>query len=153
MIAVPGPDIGQSTSAALQTGIDLPLRQVRLPAGSVDGPGALEGRVGISGAWQGEAVIRCGVGLARRVAGAIYAVPPQQVRVEQIQSAVVRLASLTASGLETMLPQPCRLARPRVRAACDADAQRLGGAIRSEVHFDCEGEPLVILLVERSADH
>jgi hypothetical protein len=153
MIAEPGPDIGQTTSAVLRAGIDLPLRQVGPAAGSVDGPGALEGRVEITGAWQGEAVIRCGVGLARRVAGAIYAVPSRQVRVEQIQSAVTQLASLTASGLETMLPQPCRLARPRVRAACDADAQRLNGAIRGEVHFDCEGEPLVILLVERSADH
>ena len=54
MIAEPGPDIGQTTSAVLRAGIDLPLRQVGLAAGSVDGPGALEGRVGITGAWQGE---------------------------------------------------------------------------------------------------
>jgi hypothetical protein len=150
MIADPGHDIGQTAGTVLRAGIDLPLRQVSLAAGAIDRPGALEGRVGISGAWQGEAVIRCGVALARRVAGAMYAVPPQQVRVEQIQSAVTQLASLTASGLETMLPQPCRRERPLVRAACDADAQRLGGPVRGQAQFDCEGEPLVVLLVERS---
>ncbi len=151
MTAGPGPDIGPTAGAVLRAGIDLPLRQVSLAVRALDGPGALEGRVEISGAWQGDAVIRCGVGLARRLAGAMYAVPPKQVRVEQIQNAVTQLASLTASGLETVLPQPCRLARPRVRAACDADAQRLDGPVRGEVHFDCAGEPLVVLLVERSA--
>lgn len=144
-------DVEHAAGAILLARIDLPLRRISPAGAPLDRIGTLEGRVGISGAWRGDAVVRCGVALARRVAGVMYSVPPQRARVYQIQGAVCELAFLMAAGLETVLPKPCRISPPLVRAACDAEAQHLDGPVRAEARLECEGEPLVLLLVERSA--
>jgi hypothetical protein len=151
MITDLGEDVEHAAGAILRARIGLPLRRISPVGAPVDGIGTLEGRVGISGAWCGDAVVRCGVGLARRVAGVMYSVPPQRARVHQIQGAVSELAFLMAAGLAAVLPQPCHVSPPLVRAACDADAQQLDGPVRAEARLECEGEPLVLLLVERSA--
>ena len=49
-----------------------------------------------------------------------------------------------------VMPPPT-ISPPLVRAACDADAQHLDGPVRAEARLECEGEPMVLLLVERSA--
>lgn len=140
-----------AADAVVRAGLDLPLRRVRAAGAGLARPGALEGRVPIMGAWRGDAVVRCDVGVARRLAGAMYSVPAQHVRVDQVQSAVTQLAAVLASSLQILLPNPCKVARPVVRAACDADVQRLSGPVRGEARFDCEGESLVLLLIEEAA--
>jgi len=145
------PAVEQVAGAILRAGVDLPLRRVPPGGSPLGSPGTLEGRVSITGAWQGGAVLRCGVGLARRVAGSMYSVPPQRARVYQIQNAVTQLATLMAAALKTVMPKPCSVSRPLVRAACDAEAQQLDGPVRGEARFECEGEAAVLLLVERSA--
>jgi hypothetical protein len=140
-----------AADAIVRAGLDLPLKRVRAGGEALAGPGALEGRVPIMGAWRGDAVVRCDVGVARRLAGAMYSVPLQHVRVDQVRVAVSQLAAVLASAFQTLLPNPCKVARPVVRAALDADAQRLAGPVRGEARFDCEGESLVLLLIEDAA--
>jgi hypothetical protein len=50
---------------------------------------------------------------------------------------------------QTQQARPCALAAPQVRAARDADPQRLGGPLWREARFECEGESPAVLLVER----
>jgi chemotaxis protein CheX len=115
---------------------------------AITGTGTLEGRVGIEGAWTGDVVLRCGVALARRIAGAMFATPPHEVRVDQIQDSVSELVNMIAGNVKSLLPEPCVLGLPHVRAGCDSATYVLRGPITAATRFESDGEPIQVLVVE-----
>ncbi|HEY8106204.1 MAG TPA: hypothetical protein VIE46_08855 [Gemmatimonadales bacterium] len=55
---------------------------------------------------------------------------------------------MVAGNLKALLPEPCALGLPRLRAGCDAAARQLPGPITVGARFECEGETVQILLAE-----
>jgi chemotaxis protein CheX len=107
--------------------------------------GALVGTVRISGAWEGEVRLRCSSGLAHRVAGIMFAIDPTATTTAQAEDALGELANMTGGNLKALLPEPCQLSIPNVAAAGDSTA--VGSRLLSAVSFECQGEPLQVMLL------
>ena len=105
----------------------------------------LVGTVRITGAWEGEVRLRCSSDLAHRVAGIMFAIDPASTTVAQAEDALGELANMTGGNLKALLPEPCQLSTPAVAAA--GDPTLAAGRLLSAVSFECQGEPLQVMLL------
>lgn len=97
------------------------------------------GKVNISGAWQGAVTLGCSAELARRVAGAMFALGPAAASVGEVRDAVGELTNMVGGNIKTLLKGDCRLSLPAVVGEVDYAARADAPAVLHEVWFACEG--------------
>ena len=112
----------------------------------------LTGCVQITGAWQGAVTVDCSTRLARRIAALMFGIDPDAAKTEEIRDALGELTNMTGGNIKSLLPSPCALSLPTVAEGLDYTISFPGGRLLSQVAFDCQGEPLLITLMEKDEE-
>jgi chemotaxis protein CheX len=109
---------------------------------------AWAGTVRISGAWDGEVRVQCSAELAHRAAAILFDVTAANTA--QAEDALRELANVTGGNLMEVLPGPSQLSMPSVWNADGAPPQPTG-LLLSRLYFECEGQPLTVVVVRTEA--
>ncbi|MEV4509979.1 chemotaxis protein CheX [Dactylosporangium sp. NPDC049525] len=70
--------------------------------------------VGVAGAWNGLAVIRCGLPAAGEIAGAMLDIDPANANPDDCTDALGELVNILAGNVKSLLPKPSHLSLPQV---------------------------------------
>lgn len=104
------------------------------------------GTVRISGAWDGEVRVHCSPELAHRAAAILFAVERAAANAAQAEDALRELANVTGGNLMEALPGPSQLSMPSVWNG-EGTAPQASGLLLSRLHFECQGEPLSVVVL------
>jgi chemotaxis protein CheX len=135
--------IGELTRAVAETVLNMSLE----PLDSVGPTTARESMfawVNITGGWDGSVIIGCSQALAQRAAGVMFDVAPADATPSDVIDAVGELANVLGGNVKGLVPGPSVLSIPTVSRGQGPGA---GGR---EMWFECGGEPLVVILVDRT---
>ena len=120
--------------------------QVQRRSAPPDGDAGWAGSVRISGAWDGEVRVHCSVELAHRAAAILFAIDRAAANVSQAEDALRELANVTGGNLMEVLPGPSQLSMPSVWNG-ENGAPAAGGLMLSRLYFECQGEPLSVVVL------
>jgi chemotaxis protein CheX len=151
MTAIPDDDIRAITESIWSAIAGLTVQRVdpdvvRQRAGTT-----FAGCVHVTGAWNGAIALHCSESLARRVAAAIFDVEAALATIAQTQDAVGELVNMTGGNLKALLPEPSHLSLPTVAQGTDFSARVPGSRLTGQMAFECQGEPLLVTVLERDA--
>jgi chemotaxis protein CheX len=104
--------------------------------------------VQITGAWTGAVRIDCADRLARRTAGALFQLPPEEVAREEILDALCEVTNMTAGSIKPLLPRLCHISLPFVVDGADYELSVRKGQVLLSSHFDSDSGGLEITLIE-----
>jgi len=124
----------------------LGLEVKRRPTPSGDPERGWSGAVRISGAWDGEVRVQCSPELAHRAAAILFAIDRAAANVGQAEDALRELANVTGGNLMEVLPGPSTLSMPSISNG-SAEASQPAGLLLSRLYFECQGEPLSVIVV------
>ncbi len=105
--------------------------------------------VQLAGAWEGSIMLYCTADLARNAAAIMFGMEPEAISNDEIEDALGELANMTAGNIKTLLPRPCELSLPAVVDGIDYRLVVPGSRISLKVLLECEGEPLLVTLLEK----
>ena len=142
-------DVEEITAMIWHSLFDLPLE--RAGATSSDGAPAVTGFVSIDGAWDGAVILRCPMPLATRVTTAMFQAT-NTPSFADISDALGELTNMVAGNVKALLPSPCNLSLPAVALGNDYELSVLGTTPLARVSFSCDGQPLMVTLLQRSVD-
>lgn len=112
------------------------------------GAGFIGACVQLVGAWQGAVRVDCTLALAQRAASAFMG-GNADISVDQVRDTVGELANMVAGSLKALLPQPTHISLPSVADGSDYDLTVRNGRLLLQCPFDCQGERLLVSLIER----
>ena len=107
--------------------------------------------VQLAGAWEGSIMLYCTADLARSAAAIMFGMDAEAISNDEIEDALGELANMTAGNIKTLLPRPCELSLPAVVDGIDYRLVVPGSRIALKVLLECEGEPLLVTLLEKDA--
>lgn len=70
--------------------------------------------IGLAGAWNGLAVLRCGLPAAGEIAGAMLDIEPAGATADDCTDALGELVNILAGNVKSLLPKPSHLSLPQV---------------------------------------
>ena len=108
------------------------------------------GCVQIDGAWRGAVLIQCPLPLASTLTAAMFEadrVPPM----EDVRDAIGELTNMVAGNIKSLLPERCTISLPAVALGSDQHFTVVGTEAVTSVSFLCDGQPLLITLLQNSA--
>ncbi|MFN3587628.1 MAG: chemotaxis protein CheX [Moraxellaceae bacterium] len=118
--------------------LDLPLAR----RNAQERPCEYESCIRVEGAWNGEVRVACSRQLAQRVATAMFHSPGQDICEEFCVDALNEIANIIGGNVKALLPSPSRLGLPAFHHG------EAAGGVGQVVHFNSDGEPLRVQLVE-----
>jgi chemotaxis protein CheX len=130
-------------------GLRVERRAVPVEAGA--GAQSWAGSVTISGAWDGEVRVTCSAELAHRAAAILFAIDRAAANAAHAEDALRELANVTGGNLMEVLPGPSRLSMPSVSSCAGETGSETGGLL-SRLYFECQGEPLSVILRRAPAE-
>ena len=104
------------------------------------------------GAWQGAVRLDCTTSLAQRAAAALVGKPSQDLSPDEVRDTVGELANMMAGSVKALLPQPTHISLPSVADGNDYELSVRRGRLLLQCPFSCEGEPLLVSLIERDPE-
>ena len=110
----------------------------------------LVGSVGISGKWQGAITMQLPPGLARRAAAAMFMTDVEQTTTEELNDALGELVNQVAGLVRPMVSEDCVLSLPTVATGDHGGLAVLRTEVLLEVPLDCDGEPIVVTLLQKA---
>ena len=119
---------------------------------SVHGTGNIGACVQLVGAWQGAIRVDCSLHLARIAAARLQQRAFSTLSMEDLRDTVGELANMAAGSAKSLLPQPTHISLPSVADGTDYDLSVRKGRVLLQCPFACEGEPLLVSLIERIQD-
>jgi chemotaxis protein CheX len=122
--------------------------QRRSTSAIVEDAPAWAGTVKISGAWDGEVRVQCSPELAHRAAAILFAVT--SANTSQAEDALRELANVTGGNLMEVLPGPSQLSMPSVWNG-EGTPPHPPGLLLSRLYFECEGQPLTVVVLRTEA--
>jgi chemotaxis protein CheX len=117
--------------------------------GPVPGSRTFTGCVQITGAWEGAVTVHCSEELAKRLTAAMFMVEVADTTPEEVSDALGELANMVGGNVKALLPEPCRISLPAVADGMDYRLSVPGARPVSAVTWTCNGEPLMVRLLER----
>ena len=141
--------VQQTVETVWATLLGLAVQRRAAPAQPDESP-AWAGTVRISGAWDGEVRVHCSPELAHRVAAIMFAVDRAAANAAQAEDALRELANVTGGNLMEVLPGPSQLSMPSVWNG-EGTPPQPAGLLLSRLYFDCQGEPLSVVVVRTEA--
>ena len=142
--------VQQTVETVWLTLLGITVRRSSTPFAVLETDQAWTGTVRISGAWQGEVRVHCSKELAHRAAAAMFAVERAAANAAQAEDALRELANVTGGNLMEVLPGPSTLSMPSV-ASGEVMPLVPGSLLLSRLYFDCQGEPLSVVVVRTPA--
>lgn len=141
--------IREVTHSVWSTMLGMPL-EGRGAVGA-EAAGGVTSWVNITGSWCGAITIECSPAAARRAAGAMFGMAPEEASPEEVNDAMGEVANIIGGNLKGMLQGPATLSLPTVAERFDTELHGPGPvAVVRTAHFDSEGEPLVVKVFARS---
>jgi chemotaxis protein CheX len=137
--------VQRTVESVWATLLGLEVRRRALPTEDEAGRG-WAGSVTISGAWQGEVRVQCSVELAHRAAAILFAIDRAAANAEQAEDALRELANVTGGNLMEVLPGPSKLSMPSVWNCAEERGPDASGLLLSRLYFECQGEPLSVVV-------
>ena len=115
----------------------------------LDGEAQVTSVVHIDGAWHGAVMMQSPLQLAATLTAGMFKAdsPPS---FDDIRDALGELTNMLAGNLKALLPEPCAISLPAVAVGSDYNMAVVGSTVVARVPFICDGQPLVVTLVERS---
>jgi chemotaxis protein CheX len=144
------PELTEITERVWASLVDVPLlpRQPGQPA-LVPGARTFTGCVQITGAWEGAVTVHCSEALAKLLTAAMFMVDPEDTSTEEVADALGELANMVGGNVKALLPEPCRISLPAVADGMDYRLSVPGARPVTAVTWTCQGEPLMVRLLER----
>ena len=144
------PELTEITERVWASLVDVPLlpRQPGQPA-LTPGARTFTSCVQITGAWEGAVTVHCSEGLAELLTAAMFMVDPGDTSPEEVADALGELANMIGGNVKALLPEPCRISLPAVADGMDYRLSVPGARPVSAVTWTCQGEPLMVRLLER----
>ena len=142
-------DVREITSMVWSSLFDFRLE--RAGTTSTEKAPAVTGFLSIDGAWNGAVMLRCAMPLATTLTEAMFQ-GPEDPTFADISDAVGELTNMIAGNVKALLPSPCNLSLPAVALGSDYALSVLGTTVLAQVSFVCEGQPLMVTVLQRSVD-
>ncbi len=142
-------DICSMVQAIWETVLDLPAcpcPEAALPARCER---TVAGCVQITGPWEGTVAIHCGADTARRAAGIMFGLSPEETGLSDVQDAMGELANMVGGNLKGLMPEGCQLSLPTVVEGSDFTLRVPGSRPVTRTAFSCDGRPMLVSLLER----
>jgi chemotaxis protein CheX len=142
------PEIVRITEDVWSMILGLPAqRSPQLP--ETAGARTVSGTVRIQGAWDGVVSLRCAEPLARRATAIMFGLGGAEASPAQNEDAIGELTNMLGGNVKGLLPEPCRLSLPTVVEDTGYSVRVPARArVRTEVSFECQGQPFVVTLLE-----
>ena len=146
------PELTEITERVWASLVEAPLlpRQPGQP-GPAGGSRTFTGCVQITGAWEGAVTVHCSEELAKALTAAMFMVDPSDTSAEEVTDALGELANMVGGNVKALLPEPCRISLPAVADGMDYRLSVPGARPVTAVTWTCNGEPLMVRLLERRA--
>ncbi|HET9772487.1 MAG TPA: chemotaxis protein CheX [Acidimicrobiia bacterium] len=144
------PELTEITERVWASLVEVPLvpRQPGQP-GPAGGSRTFTGCVQITGAWEGAVTVHCSEALAKALTAAMFMVDPADTTAEEVTDALGELANMVGGNVKALLPEPCRISLPAVADGMDYRLSVPGARPVTAVTWTCDGEPLMVRLLER----
>lgn len=110
----------------------------------------LTGCVQLTGDFEGAVLLDCTGEVARHVAGVMFEEQPDALSIAEVQDALGELTNMVAGNIKPLLSGSSRLSLPSVVEGADYTLIVPGSRALLQVGLQCEGEPLLVTLAERS---
>jgi len=110
------------------------------------------GCVQITGDWEGAVVLHCSAELSRLVGSIMFEVKPEDGTADEAEDALGELTNIIAGNLKALLPGICYLSLPIVVNGLDYRTIVPGSRLLSQVAFECQSQPFMVMLLERDED-
>jgi chemotaxis protein CheX len=119
------------------------------PAG--DGPRVFTGCILITGDWEGAVTLDLPSGLARRAGAIMFGSAPEDVADAEIRDVVGELTNMTGGNVKALVGGTCQLSLPAVTEGVDYLLSLPGSSVVNRVQLDCDGQTLLVTVLERTA--
>jgi len=143
-------DISQITSEIWGSTLGLEALPVAQPPPDKANERSLIGCIQIMGDWEGAVTLYCSEGLANKATAAMFDMPLEDITDEELHDTLGELTNMTAGNIKTLLPGECRISLPSVAEGIDYKVSIPGGKVTFQHAFECDGEPLLITILERA---
>jgi len=107
------------------------------------------GCVQITGDWSGAVTVQCSAHLARVATAVMFGSTPDDVTEDEVCDTVGELANMTGGNVKSLLPGSCQLSLPAVTTGRDYHVFIPGAEVVDRVTADCNGELVVMTMLER----
>jgi chemotaxis protein CheX len=111
---------------------------------------AFTGCVQISGAWQGAVLVQGAAHLERVLAAVFFELEESEVTESDVRDAIAEITNMIGGNIKGQVPSPSFLSIPSVTIGNDFNFHLAGVSVISQVVMNCQGEPLRIVLCERT---
>lgn len=107
------------------------------------------GTVQITGDWEGAVTVQLPDALARRSAAIMFALDVDDVGEEELNDTVGELANMTGGNVKSTLPGTAQLSLPAVTSGHDYRVSMPGSVTKEQLALDCDGDLVVVTLLQR----
>jgi chemotaxis protein CheX len=129
--------------------IDVPIQR---GGGDTSGDAStVTGIVNIDGAWHGAVLVRCPLVLATLVTAAMFQ-GDNDPTLDEVRDALGELTNMVAGNVKSLLPAPSVISLPTVAFGSQYEISVVGTHTVVTVSFMSESHPLVVSVVQHSAD-
>ncbi len=143
-------DINQITSDIWTSTLGLNALPVEKASEAKSKDRSLIGCIQIMGDWEGAVTLYCSEGLANKATASMFDMALEDITDEELHDTLGELTNMTAGNIKTLLPGDCRISLPSVAEGIDYKVSIPGGKVTFQQSFECEGEPLLITILERA---
>jgi chemotaxis protein CheX len=120
-------------------------------AAGAEGPRVFTGCILITGDWEGAVTLDLPSGLARRAGAIMFGGAPEEVADDEIRDVVGELTNMTGGNVKALVGGTCQLSLPAVTEGADYLVSLPGSSVVNRVQLDCDGELLLVTVLERTA--
>lgn len=103
----------------------------------------------ITGDWEGAVTLDLPSGLARRAGAIMFGGSPDEVADAEIRDVVGELTNITGGNVKALVGGTCQLSLPAVTEGADYLMSLPGSSVVNRVRLDCDGELLLVTVLER----
>ncbi len=131
----------------------LELSIQRIPdASDVDDAATMTACIQFTGSWEGSLSIYCGDEFVRLAAGRMFASDPDGLSTEDVEDALGEIANVAGGNLKSLLPVGAEISLPTVVRGDRYAIHFPGSSVIASVPFECEGQPIRIVVFRRCSD-
>jgi len=142
-------DINQITADIWTSTLGLDAQPMAEPPPSGAKERSLIGCIQIMGDWEGAVTLYCSEALAYKATASMFDMPQEEITDEELHDTLGELTNMTAGNIKTLLPGDCRISLPSVAEGIDYKVSIPGGKVTFQQSFECDGEPMLITILER----
>jgi CheY-specific phosphatase CheX len=107
------------------------------------------GTVQITGDWAGAVTVQVSDVLARRAAAIMFAMEDDEINDEEVADTVGELANMVGGNVKSTVVGTAALSLPSVTSGRDYRLSIPGSATRERLAMDCDGDLVVVTLLQR----